>query len=61
MRKVTLLGATGSIGDSTLDVIACHPDRFAKDALAADAHARQTACAMLGLPAATNSRGAFAL
>ena len=29
MRNVTLLGATGSIGDSTLDVIARHPDRFA--------------------------------
>jgi 1-deoxy-D-xylulose-5-phosphate reductoisomerase len=27
-RKIALLGATGSIGDSTLDVIARHPDRF---------------------------------
>ena len=35
MRSVTLLGATGSIGDSTLDVIARHPDRFAVAALAA--------------------------
>ncbi len=26
--QVTLLGATGSIGDSTLDVIARHPDRY---------------------------------
>ncbi len=35
MRRVSLLGATGSIGDSTLDVIARHPDRFAVVALAA--------------------------
>jgi 1-deoxy-D-xylulose-5-phosphate reductoisomerase len=28
MRSITLLGATGSIGASTLDVIARHPDRF---------------------------------
>ena len=27
-RTLTLLGATGSIGDSTLDVVARHPDRF---------------------------------
>jgi len=26
--KLTVLGATGSIGVSTLDVVACHPDRF---------------------------------
>ena len=29
VRVVSLLGATGSIGDSTLDVIARHPDRYA--------------------------------
>jgi 1-deoxy-D-xylulose-5-phosphate reductoisomerase len=34
-RAVALLGATGSIGDSTLDVIARHPQRFAVAALAA--------------------------
>lgn len=28
MRSVTLLGATGSIGNSALDVIARHPNRF---------------------------------
>ena len=28
MRSITLLGATGSIGASTLDVIARHPSRF---------------------------------
>jgi 1-deoxy-D-xylulose-5-phosphate reductoisomerase len=32
-RRVVLLGATGSIGDSTLDVIARHPDRFEVAAL----------------------------
>ncbi len=34
-RVVALLGATGSIGDSTLDVIARHPQRFTVAALAA--------------------------
>ena len=28
MRNITILGATGSIGQSTLDVITRHPDRF---------------------------------
>ncbi|MDP3287060.1 MAG: 1-deoxy-D-xylulose-5-phosphate reductoisomerase, partial [Methyloversatilis sp.] len=28
MRRLTILGATGSIGVSTLDVVARHPDRF---------------------------------
>jgi len=35
MRRVSILGATGSIGDSTLDVVARHPDRFAVAGLAA--------------------------
>jgi len=35
MRRLSLLGATGSIGDSTLDVVARHPDRFEVAALAA--------------------------
>jgi len=34
-RTVTVLGSTGSIGVSTLDVIARHPDRFSLHALAA--------------------------
>ena len=42
MRNVTLLGATGSIGDSTLDVIARHPDRFAVAALAAHRNGRSS-------------------
>jgi len=35
VRHVTILGATGSIGASSLDVIARHPDRFALFALTA--------------------------
>ncbi|MBK9245887.1 MAG: 1-deoxy-D-xylulose-5-phosphate reductoisomerase [Burkholderiales bacterium] len=35
MRSITLLGATGSIGASTLDVLARHPDRFSLYAVAA--------------------------
>ncbi|MDR0246826.1 MAG: 1-deoxy-D-xylulose-5-phosphate reductoisomerase [Burkholderiales bacterium] len=34
-KRLTLLGATGSIGASTLDVVACHPERFEVTALAA--------------------------
>jgi 1-deoxy-D-xylulose-5-phosphate reductoisomerase len=62
MRYVTLLGATGSIGDSTLDVIARHPDRFAVAALAAHSNWQKLArlcrrfrppyAAMLDVPAA---------
>ena len=33
MQRITVLGATGSIGDSTLDVIARNPDRFSVFAL----------------------------
>ena len=35
MRNVAILGATGSIGASALDVIARHPDRFRASVLAA--------------------------
>jgi 1-deoxy-D-xylulose-5-phosphate reductoisomerase len=34
-QRVTVLGSTGSIGDSTLDVVARHPDRFSVHALSA--------------------------
>ena len=34
-RQVTVLGSTGSIGESTLDVVARHPDRFSLYALGA--------------------------
>lgn len=36
MKKITLLGSTGSIGRSTLDVLARHPDRW--EVLALSAH-----------------------
>ena len=35
MKRIAILGSTGSIGTSTLDVIARHPDRFSVTALAA--------------------------
>ena len=35
IQRITVLGATGSIGQSTLDVIARHPDRFSVFALSA--------------------------
>ncbi len=43
MRRLTLLGATGSIGASTLDVVARHPDRFDVVALAAHSNADKLA------------------
>ena len=41
MKRITLLGATGSIGDSTLDVVARHPDQFEVVALAAHSNANK--------------------
>ncbi len=35
MQNITLLGSTGSIGTSTLDVVARHPDRYRIIALTA--------------------------
>jgi 1-deoxy-D-xylulose-5-phosphate reductoisomerase len=35
MQRITILGSTGSIGESTLDVVARHPDRFEVFALTA--------------------------
>ena len=34
-EKLCVLGATGSIGDSTLALLALHPERFAVHALSA--------------------------
>ncbi|HBD19716.1 MAG TPA: 1-deoxy-D-xylulose-5-phosphate reductoisomerase, partial [Arenimonas sp.] len=36
LKTIALLGATGSIGGSTLDVVARHPDRFRIGALSAN-------------------------
>ncbi|WP_410510855.1 1-deoxy-D-xylulose-5-phosphate reductoisomerase [Paenibacillus sp. BR2-3] len=35
MKKISVLGSTGSIGTQTLDVVAMHPDSFEVDGLAA--------------------------
>ena len=43
MQAITLLGATGSIGVSTLDVIARHPDRYTIYALTAHSNVEQLA------------------
>ena len=43
MEQITILGATGSIGVSTLDVIARHPDRYAIYALTANTNVEQMA------------------
>ncbi|MCX7894174.1 MAG: 1-deoxy-D-xylulose-5-phosphate reductoisomerase, partial [Burkholderiales bacterium] len=37
-QRIAVLGATGSIGRSTLDVAARHPDRFEIVALTANRH-----------------------
>ena len=42
-RTLSLLGATGSIGASTLDVVAKHPDRFTVRALCAHRNAEKLA------------------
>ncbi len=43
IRNVTVLGSTGSIGVSTLDVIARHPDRFRVFALSASSRVEELA------------------
>jgi 1-deoxy-D-xylulose-5-phosphate reductoisomerase len=43
MRKITLLGATGSIGASALDVIARHPQRYRVHALTAQSSVERLA------------------
>ncbi|MGD0845761.1 MAG: 1-deoxy-D-xylulose-5-phosphate reductoisomerase, partial [Geobacteraceae bacterium] len=35
MKKISILGSTGSIGVSTLEIVAAHPDRFKVVALSA--------------------------
>ena len=47
MQRITILGATGSIGVSTLDVLARHPDRFAVHALTAHSNVAQLAAQCL--------------
>ncbi|MFO7604311.1 MAG: 1-deoxy-D-xylulose-5-phosphate reductoisomerase [Gammaproteobacteria bacterium] len=44
MRGITILGATGSIGLSTLDVLARHPQRYRVVALTANSQVERLAC-----------------
>ena len=52
-KRIVLLGATGSIGASTLRVVAAHPDRFEVVGLAAgrDAAGLQALAAQFGVGA----------
>jgi len=43
MQKITILGATGSIGVSTLDVLARHPERYSVFALTAHSKVEELA------------------
>lgn len=43
MQNITILGATGSIGASTLDVVARHPERYAVYALSAHSRIEELA------------------
>ena len=47
MQHITILGATGSIGASTLDVLARHPERYAVHALSAHSRVEQLAAQCL--------------
>jgi len=42
-KRLTILGATGSIGQSTLDLVGRHPDRFAVEAVTAANNVEQLA------------------
>lgn len=43
MQRITILGATGSIGVSTLDVLARHPDQYTVHALSAHSRVEELA------------------
>jgi 1-deoxy-D-xylulose-5-phosphate reductoisomerase len=43
MQRITILGATGSIGVSTLDVLARHPDKYSVHALSAHGRVEELA------------------
>jgi len=68
MQRITILGATGSIGVSTLDVIARHPDRYSVYALTAHSRVEELASqciefrparAVVGSAAAADQLGAL--
>ncbi|MCC7549195.1 MAG: 1-deoxy-D-xylulose-5-phosphate reductoisomerase [Burkholderiales bacterium] len=62
MQTLTILGATGSIGKSTLDVVARHPERFRIAALTArnQVDAMEAACLSAGPRYAVMSEAAAA-
>ena len=41
MRRVTILGSTGSVGEQTLDVLRAHPDRFELVGISANSNAQR--------------------
>src|SRR5512141_3315104 len=43
VRSVTVLGATGSIGDSTMDLLRAAPDRYRVEALTANSNVQALA------------------
>ncbi len=47
MHRITILGATGSIGESTLDVVRRHADRYAVHALTAHQQVRKLAASCI--------------
>jgi 1-deoxy-D-xylulose-5-phosphate reductoisomerase len=47
MKSVTILGATGSVGTSTLDLVEREPDRFRVDALTANCDVARLAAAAI--------------
>ena len=53
-QRITVLGATGSIGTNTLDVIARHPDRFGVFALSAAPD--EASPWLMGLIVSTNAK-----
>ena len=68
MQRITILGATGSIGVSTLDVIARHPERYSVYALTAHSRVEELAAqcirfrparAVVGSAAAADRLGAL--
>lgn len=62
LRRVVVLGSTGSIGTQTLDIVRANPDRFEVVALSAGRNAEQLAeqAAQFNVPAAHTALGADA-
>ena len=51
VKRVTVLGSTGSVGRSTVDLLARAPDRFAVEALTANRDAKALAAQAVTLKA----------